>query len=610
MGMYENPPYYISAYGLAVKRGFVGTLDEWLASLAGPAGPQGSGLTILGTYATMENLIGVHPAGEAGDCYKIGTEDDYVVAYWDSDRSRWETMQITGPTGPRGDTGPEGPTGPQGDTGPEGRPGPAGPTGPKGDKGDTGPAGPAGDTGPQGIQGYTGPTGPTGPEGPAGPKGETGSGLKILGYYATPEALRAAVTAPEAGDAYGVGTAGPYDIYIWDGAGGRWANNGPIQGAKGDTGPKGPAGLQGEAATVEIGTVETLDPSMNAYVTQSGTSHARTFNFGIPRGAAGPQGSTGPTGPQGDTGPQGPQGDTGPQGPRGDTGDTGPDNITNGTDTDLSGVLFGTGEKVNAVTGGDEGQVLKKNAGGYAWDDVKAGRVVYSGSASGLDAGDVQTAIDGLAGKTINQISVPIRTVTVAAAELKAYINALPRFLADRLTIEVTAGSADEGFTVNYFYGPGNLTIKAKEGNEVNCSSYVNISSCNCFITLDGLVFIAKDAAQHAVSQGYSSVLIQNCTFKGGTSNLQYGLFSQYGTAVVNSCKFINFSGQYSTAIRSSTGSIVLVQSATGENNRDSFRANRGGAIVSAVDPSALGGITNTISGGIISLPDGSLLKA
>lgn len=35
------PTYYLTAYGLAVKQGFVGTLDEWLASLVGPQGPQG-----------------------------------------------------------------------------------------------------------------------------------------------------------------------------------------------------------------------------------------------------------------------------------------------------------------------------------------------------------------------------------------------------------------------------------------------------------------------------------------------------------------------------------------------------------------------------------------
>ncbi len=35
MGMYRNPPYYITAYGLAVKQGFEGTLEEWLESLKG-----------------------------------------------------------------------------------------------------------------------------------------------------------------------------------------------------------------------------------------------------------------------------------------------------------------------------------------------------------------------------------------------------------------------------------------------------------------------------------------------------------------------------------------------------------------------------------------------
>ena len=38
---FENPPNYITAYGLAVKRGFKGTLDEWIASLKGEKGDQG-----------------------------------------------------------------------------------------------------------------------------------------------------------------------------------------------------------------------------------------------------------------------------------------------------------------------------------------------------------------------------------------------------------------------------------------------------------------------------------------------------------------------------------------------------------------------------------------
>ena len=63
--------------------------------------------------------------------------------------------------------------------------------------------------------------------------GTSDSGLKILGYYATANALTNAVLNPKAGDAYGVGSAAPYDIYIWDAVNSRWVNNGNIRGADG-----------------------------------------------------------------------------------------------------------------------------------------------------------------------------------------------------------------------------------------------------------------------------------------------------------------------------------------------------------------------------------------
>ena len=136
--------------------------------------------------------------------------------------------------------------------------------------------GPTGSQGPQGLTGETGATGngiastvlnddftltvhftdgtsyttpsirgATGPQGKQGEKGETGSGFKVLGYYATESALSAAVTNPAAGDAYGVGTADPYDIYIWDGVNRKWVNNGILQGAKGEPGIQGEQGVPG-----------------------------------------------------------------------------------------------------------------------------------------------------------------------------------------------------------------------------------------------------------------------------------------------------------------------------------------------------------------------------
>ena len=173
----------------------------------------------------------------------------------------------------------------------------------KGEKGDIGPQGLRGE---QGIQGETGPQGPigeTGPQGPIGPKGEqgvkgdkgdTGSGFKVLGYFSTQEELGSTIVSPQAGDAYGVGTGTPYDIYIYDAINSVWKNNGPLQGAqgpkgdKGDTGPQGPQGERGD-----IG----------------------------PQGLQGIQGDPGPQGPTGEQGPKGDKGDRGPEGPQGPAGE-------------------------------------------------------------------------------------------------------------------------------------------------------------------------------------------------------------------------------------------------------------------------------------------------
>lgn len=138
------------------------------------------------------------------------------------------TQGIQGQTGPKGEKGEKGDKGDRGETGPQGAVGPAGPQGAQGVKGDTGTQGPTGAQGPTGPKGATGATGATGAQGPQG------KGLQILGYYATLDALTAAVTSPAAGDAYGVGAAEPYNIYVWDGVGSAWVNNGTAVGVEGN----------------------------------------------------------------------------------------------------------------------------------------------------------------------------------------------------------------------------------------------------------------------------------------------------------------------------------------------------------------------------------------
>lgn len=69
--------------------------------------------------------------------------------------------------------------------------------------------------------------------------GRDGKSFEIKGYYASTAELEEGVPAPAPGDAYCVGSAAPYDVYIYDGVSGEWINNGTIQGAKGDTGAAG-----------------------------------------------------------------------------------------------------------------------------------------------------------------------------------------------------------------------------------------------------------------------------------------------------------------------------------------------------------------------------------
>lgn len=67
-------------------------------------------------------------------------------------------------------------------------------------------------------------------------------------------------------------------------------------GATGPQGPQGQQGATGTAATITVGSVSSSAPGGSATVTNSGTSSAAVLDFVLPRGDTGPQGSTGAAG--------------------------------------------------------------------------------------------------------------------------------------------------------------------------------------------------------------------------------------------------------------------------------------------------------------------------
>ena len=141
----------------------------------------------------------------------------------------------------------------------------------------------------------------------------------MLGYYGSVSALEAAVTSPNVGDAYGVGTSQPYDIYILDGTTGAWVNNGPLQGAKGDKGDKGDAFVYSDFTPAQLA-------ALKGEKGDKGDQGEQGIQ-GVP-GEQGVQGIQGVPGADGAPGAKGDKGDPGAKGDKGDTGAPGADGIT------------------------------------------------------------------------------------------------------------------------------------------------------------------------------------------------------------------------------------------------------------------------------------------
>ena len=224
-----------SAYQVAVDNGFVGTEDEWLASLKqGPKGDQGE--------PGKQGADGKSAYQVAVDNGFVGTEDEWLASL----------------KGEKGDQGPKGDPGEQGIQGPKGNPGEQGIQGPKGNPGEQGIQGPKGDPGKSAYQlavdaGYggsesewltslKGEQGIQGPKGNPGEQGERGEqGLK--------------------GDTGDPGAQGPegksaYQVAVDDGFVGSesdWLAS--LKGEKGDQGPKGDPG---DSATLPIASSTTL----------------------------------------------------------------------------------------------------------------------------------------------------------------------------------------------------------------------------------------------------------------------------------------------------------------------------------------------------------------
>lgn len=143
-------------------------------------------------------------------------------------------------------------------------------------------------------------------------------GIKVQGVYTTLAAAKVAYPGPyEYGDAFSIGTAAPYNLYIYTRNIEDFFDFGPFP-------AQGPIGKTPNVSATA--SVESDTGTPQVFVTKSGSDEEVTFNFDFRnlKGERGLEGRVGQTGPQGPQGIKGEVGPIGPQGPKGNKGDYGP----------------------------------------------------------------------------------------------------------------------------------------------------------------------------------------------------------------------------------------------------------------------------------------------
>ena len=439
-GHAEFKGYYISAYSIARKNGFVGTEQEWIKSLEGSRGADGAPgepgapVVIRDMYGTLDELRTAVTTPNIGDMYAVGTESENVVYFWNG--TAWVCIGSV--------KGADGAPGEKGDPGADGAPGAAGKDGTSATISiGTVATGAAGSTA-QVTNGGTesaavlnfvipkGSDGAPGADGAPGEKGDPGADFRILGYYDTLSALTAAVTAPEPGDAYGVGTSEPYDIYIFDGVSGTWKNNGTIQGPAGKDGEDGAAGAPGAAGADGVGisgvAFKETDASGNNVYTITLTNGV-TYDFTAPKGAAGS---------------------------KGDTGATGPNSVSTSTATDITGILKGNGSTVAAAVAGTD-YAAASHTHSYIQTSEKD-------AANGVASLDADTKV------TASQASAAVVSVSASTTLSASHAG---RFLSctntSGITITIPTGIAVGTEIEIYRGGAGTVTMSPASGVTVEC---------------------------------------------------------------------------------------------------------------------------------------------
>lgn len=204
--------------------------------------------------------------------------------------------------------------------------------------------------------------------------------------------------------------------------------------------------------------------------------------------------------------------------------------------------------------------------------------------------------------------AVPARTVTVAAEDLKAYLDSLPRLLTEYLTLSVS-GTVTEPLELNGFYGSGTIMIDGGMLGNCTVENIVGISDCSANIYLSNLAFTdggkAADSYYQAVVQvnGSRWVYLKNCSFIG-TKSERAVLFINSSNGALHDSTLQGFE----SAVCPWGTCVVSLRNVTGSDNTLGVHSYAGGVVMlSGTTETLLGGASNYLNGCLIVREDGTV---
>lgn len=233
-----------------------------------------------------------------------------------------------------------------------------------------------------------------------------------------------------------------------------------------------------------------------------------------------------------------------------------------------------------------------------------------SGILKGNGSGGVSAAVAGTDyanGETQAKVmatTVPSRNESVAASDLQALLDSLPKFLNDSIKIFVT-GEVTTQILISGFHGSGQFDLRMNGatlhgGMKIeNCSVKVIVNNC----VLDTANLSVRDALIVTKSD---YVCLQGVTLTGDGTNNHWGIACGNGSHVsCNECTINNFG----RAVLCSEAAIIDFAQGTYSGNAYGAHVWHGGIVMlSEGAPDTLSGASNIKDGGIIVKANGTLL--